>query len=126
MDKQIRFAEAIAEVDRAVEKVRDEMAASKDPAVQAVGEIMTMYLKAHPDAAGAVLADGKSLQGAYKHMEDYVRKNRGGSTVVCVEPRRAEELMLEHYGIKPPAEALAPVQTAAPLDELDLDALLEV
>ena len=109
---------------QAVDKLRDEMAAAKNPAVEAVGEIMTMYLQAHPGAAGAIAAEGKTLAKAYQAMEDYARKHRAGATAVCVPPARAEALILDYYGLKADAlPAETPPRPAA--GDLDLDALLE-
>lgn len=113
----------------AMDRLRDEMAATKNPAVEAVGEIMTMHLQAHPEAAAAIAAKDKTLAGAYQAMEAYARKHRAGAAAVCVPPARAEALILDYYGLKAeasPAEAPARPRPAAQVDDFDLDALLEV
>ena len=80
--------QASAAFTAAMDRVRDEMAVATNPAVEAVGEIMTLYLQAHPVAAEALLAEDKTLAGAYMAMEQYARKNRGGASTVCVPPAR--------------------------------------
>lgn len=111
----------------AMDRLRDEMAATKNPAVEAVGEIMTMHLQAHPETAAAIAAEGKTLAGAYQAMEIYARKHRAGAAAVCVPPARAEALILDYYGLKAEASpAEEPPRPAVPADDFDLDALLEV
>ena len=84
----------------AIDKLRDEMAAAKLPAVGAVGEIMTALLQAAPDWAGAILAKGKTLAGAYAALEKYARDNRNGKDWVSVPPDTAQMLICRYYGIK--------------------------
>ena len=79
----------------AIDKLRDEMAAAKLPAVGAVGEIMTALLQAAPDWAGAILAKGKTLAGAYAALEKYARDNRNGNNCVFVPPETAQKVILE-------------------------------
>ena len=84
----------------AIDKLRDEMAAAKLPAVSAVGEIMTALLQAAPDWAGAILAKGKTLAGAYAALEKYARDNRNGKDCVSVPPETAQMVICRYYGIK--------------------------
>ena len=84
----------------AIDKLRDEMAAAKLPAVGAVGEIMTALLQAAPDWAGAILAKGKTLAGAYAALEKYARDNRNGNNCVFVPPETAQKVICRYYRIK--------------------------
>lgn len=122
---QITFTQAIAVVNRAMDKIRDEMAAAKDDYISIIGEMMTEYLQANPSVAEAILTEGKTLAGAYGAMHEEARKNRNGRSCVCIPPEKAKEIILGYYGLKP----AAPVSVAPPVprdDDLDLDALLGV
>ena len=139
-----RKAQTSADYNAAMDKLRDEMALSKDQALGAIGEIMTALLQAAPEWAGAILAKGKTLLGAYAALEEYARKNRGGKNCVYVPPDTAQEVICGYYGIKVegetggttggPTEATTSPAPAGhpPLkgraeepDPFDLDALLE-
>lgn len=112
----------------AMDKLRDEMATSKSEGVQALGEGMTSWLREHPSEAGALLAEGKNLKGAFAAMEAYARGQKRASTCVVVTPAKAREIALEYFGVntteEEPNEApRQPAPHAAP-EALDLDALL--
>lgn len=90
-----------ADFERAVDKVRDEMASAKKnkDAIGAVGEIVTAMLNANPAAAPEILAEGKTLKGCYKAMEDYARKHKEGCCY-CIPPEQAETVICKYFGIK--------------------------
>ena len=113
----------------AMDKLRDEMATSKSEGVQALGEGMTSWLREHPAEAGALLAEGKNLKGAFAAMEAYARGQKRASTCVVVTPAKAREIALEYYGISVknedgPREAAEHPVPHASAGALDLDALL--
>lgn len=120
--------------ESAVDRIRDEMAATKDDAIQAVGEMMTEQLRAQPQISELVQKKGKTLRGAYQAIGDYASKHRTGNHAV-VPPAKAMELIAEYYGFTPTdgkptsteeTQAHAGAPSAAPIDdELDLDKLLE-
>lgn len=115
------------QLQKAVDKIRDEMAAnSANMALQAIGEMMTAHLDACPQDADKVLAEGKTLKGAYAAMESWARKNAKNGAC-CVVPKQAQKLVAEYYGVaqtqEPQAIADLPKPKAA-TDEFDLDALL--
>lgn len=131
-------AQTSADFARAVDKVRDEMASVKKnkDAIGAVGEIVTAILHANQAAAAAVLAEGKTLEGCYKAMEDYARKHKDGNCYY-MPPERAEAVICEYYGIEagathPAMRATAPCTGEATesgegkktVDPFDLDALM--
>lgn len=112
----------------ATDKLRDEMAKqSTHPGIAVLGDYMTARLQGDPSIAAAILADGKTLSGAFDAIRDYASKHRTGS-FAYVPPEKAFEICAGYYGILP---AGAP-QTQAPAvpepDDtgLDLDALLGV
>lgn len=95
-----------ADYNAAMDKLRDEMALSKDQALGAIGEIMTALLQAAPEWAGAILTKGKTLLGAYGALEEYARKNRGGKNCVYVPPETAQEVICGYYGIRMEGDVL--------------------
>ena len=108
--------------NKAIDKLRDEMAANTGfDALNALGDMMCDYLCAHRSAAAQILTEGKTLQGAMKNMEEYARKNRGKNNYACVPPSKAMELTLAYYGI---AETAA--STPASGFDVSLDDLLGV
>jgi len=130
----------MSDYDRAVDRLRDEMAKTKNDAVRTVGEMMTMVLFQYPGHADAVLGEGKTLQGAYEAMYEYAKKNKKGNSC-CVPPDKALEILCGYYGIEygphmfnafgtpaatgtPHAEEQA-TKPQTPEDDFDLDAMLE-
>lgn len=110
----------------ATDKLRDEMARKHDSAgVAGVGEVMTALLQAHPEYAPGILAEGKTLQGAYDALEKYARDHRGGAKCVYVPQATAEKVLLQYYGIRATEKAAAQPAPSPETDDLDLDALLE-
>lgn len=111
----------------AMDKLRDEMAGSKSEGVQALGEGMTAWLREHPSAAGAILAKGKNIKGAFAAMEAYARGQKHTGCVV-VTPDKAREIALKYYGIgaskDEPREATGQPVPHVAANALDLDALL--
>lgn len=123
--------------ESAVDRIRDEMAGTKDDAIQAVGEMMTEQLRAQPQISEFVQKKGKTLSGAYKAISDYASKHRTGNHAV-VPPAKAMELIAAYYGFTPtegkPSPSAEETQAHAEMgarpagaidDELDLDKLLE-
>lgn len=143
------MSERSQEFDRAMDKVRDEMAGSKtSPEVAAVGEIVTAMLQARPGIAGAILGKGKTLDGAFKAMREYAEKNRKGSSSFAMGPATAQAVICGYYGftVEEPvavgmyagaegtgnrgqetgmaAEAQTLADVPEPVDPFDLDALM--
>lgn len=115
----------------AMDKIRDEMAKTKNPAIAAIGEHMTEVLQANPNAAEAIRAKGKTLTGAFEAMRAEAKKAQTGGCY-CMAPEQAWEIVGRYYGIAssgayaPPSpqggEGLG--RETATEDELSLDALL--
>lgn len=88
--------------DNAIAKITQEMMADAvdgkpDPNLQAIEEMLTEICTTD-EVAEKLLADGKSLQGAYKAMEDVARKNQKNNRC-CIPPHQAMEIIKEYYGI---------------------------
>lgn len=122
--------------DRAMDKLRDEMAQSKG-AVHMAGEIITLFLMAGPENAEKILAEGKTIKGAYTKMRDLARSKRQE----CFDSDEAAGIFAEYYGFEKQSindlwEAAQESRNAKPqarsevkaakteTDDLDLDALL--
>ena len=100
----------MAGVNEAMDKLRDEMAAAKDDSSIAVlGEYMTERLLGDEALAGAVLAKGKTLAGAFGAIKEYARKHQKNG-FACVDEETAYRVTCEYYGI----EDATPHPSAAP------------
>lgn len=90
-------AQTSAETERtyasAMDKIRDEMAASKDSKIQLLGEGLTAMLQLHPEWEQAILEKGKNIKGAL----EAVRKNATGG---CSDPIQTTKSLCGYYGIK--------------------------
>ncbi len=120
--------------DRAMDKLRDEMAKTKSKAVGMVGEIVTLYLMADEANAEKILRKEKTLSGAYAAMKSVAQKGRRE----CIDCDEAAEIFADYYGFeKVPMEELwelaqgrkkskpqAAAVMAPDVDDLDLDVLL--
>lgn len=126
-----------ADYDRAIDKLRDEMAASKSRYIQVVGDYLTGYLRGHPAAAGAILAKDKTIAGSLAAMRKEAEKVKDGGMAV-LDDETAFGIVLGYFGIKgtgntsdalrAPASIERGAEAAAVLPDadLDLDALLGV
>ena len=77
----------------AMDKIRDEMAASKDGQIQLLGEGLTAMLQLHTEWEQAILKKGKTIQGAL----EAVRKNATGG---CSAPIQTTKSLCGYYGIE--------------------------
>lgn len=80
---------------RLMDSVRDEMAATKDRAVEQLGKLMTVFLTAHPEAEAQ---EGKTLSGAYEALREAARKGQNGGCYAMADGE-ALRLALGYYGI---------------------------
>lgn len=125
------------EFDRAMDRVRDEMAKSSNDAIGGVGAMVTEMLRQRPEWAARIGAEGKMLRGLWEQMYKTAKKNKKD----YMTPLEAVQIACEYYGIdgelpdvygaamagsEPPSApeggAHAPAPAPAPAD--DLDALL--
>ena len=122
----------------AMDAIRDEMAAAKDDYVSCMGELMTEYLRMHPDAE---IGKDKTLKGAFDHLKAQAKKKQKGGCY-AMPPQEIFFGMMEYYGLPATAQDAAkcfsaavgqtapdPVDIPAPAatasdDPFDLDALL--
>lgn len=78
---------------RGIDKIRDEMAGSKDSKIQLLGEGLTAMLQLHPELEKYILEKGKTIQGALEE----VRKNATGG---ASDPVQTTKSLCGYYGIK--------------------------
>lgn len=76
----------------AMDKLRDEMAKSKDAQIALLGEGLTTMLLLHPEWEGQLAQRDKDIKGALAA----VRKNAFGG---CSDPVRTTKSLIEYYGI---------------------------
>lgn len=127
-----------SDFERAVDKIRDEMATAKanKDAIGAVGEIVTALLEANPAAEAAILAKDKTLEGCFKAMEDYARQHKAGNCYY-MPPGKAREVICEYFGIEAGGNVLKTpdnviktpdnvIKAEKSVDPFDLDALMGV
>lgn len=86
-------AETEKTYESAMDKIRDEMAASKDSKIQLLGEGLTAMIQLHPEWEQAILTKGKTIQGAL----EAVRRNATGG---CSDPVQTTKSLCRYYGIK--------------------------
>lgn len=86
-------------MNESMDRLRDEMAKRHDhPGIQAVGEYLCRRLEDDAEIAPAILAEGKSLTGAFGEIEAYARKHKKGG-MCYVSDSTAWEVVCRYYGI---------------------------
>lgn len=112
-------------MEKAIDRIRDEMASNpKDLNIQYIGEQLTRHIMAHPADAPKFYAQGKTILGGMKKLEDYARQHRSG-IMACVDPDTGMRIIFEYYGVTA-GKAAEPSRVTAQSADLDLDALLEM
>lgn len=77
------------------DRIRDEMAAAKNDYVSMMGELMTEYLRLHPQTE---IDDKKNLKGAFDALQAIARKKQKGGCY-AMPPREVFGEMLAYYGL---------------------------
>lgn len=110
-------------LDKAIDKIRDEMAGkANNPYVQYVGDYLTEYVQRHPEAAGAILTEGKTIEGSLKEMEKYAREHKSGNCAV-VSDQDGFGIVMKYFGIGEKADNEAKTANVCGFD-IGLDSLL--
>ena len=134
-----------------MDRIRDEMAAAKNDYIAAMGELMTEYLRLHPECE---IDKKKNLAGAYNALREAARKKAKGGCY-AMPPQEVFRGMMEYFGFahadadyracmaamigQSTPDVPAPIASATPTPEhelkrmtgslddlLDLDALMGV
>ncbi|WP_297966968.1 hypothetical protein [uncultured Anaerovibrio sp.] len=61
-------------------------------------QMIMCWVEADERAAGLIMAENKTVAGAYKAMEDVARKEKNGSHAV-IDPPKAMAITMEYYGM---------------------------
>lgn len=78
---------------QAIDKIRDEMAKTKDSKITYLGEGITALLGIHPEHAAAIAAEGKTLAGCM----DAIKKGAKGGVS---DPEASTRAICKYYGIQ--------------------------
>lgn len=107
--------------NRAMDRLRDMIAATNSPLEKDIGELITEAMPRLGDAEG-LLNVKKDLKGAASALMDHARRKSQQSreSGVYVGPGEALPVLLKYFDLKETAEEAAP----EPADPFDLDALL--
>ena len=89
----------------AMDKIRDEMAKSKDKYVEVVGEYLTGYLLAHPEAEAKLLDNGKSIKGSLETVRKEAQKVKVGNVAV-LDDQTVFGIVLGYFGIEADPDVL--------------------
>jgi len=89
----------------AMDKIRDEMAKSKDNYVQVVGEYLTDYLLAHPEAEAALLEKGKSIEGSLAAVRKEAEKVKTGNMAI-LDVKTVFGIVAGYFGLKPEPDVI--------------------
>ena len=117
--------QASADFNRAIDKIRDEMARKGTTYVRVVGEYLTEHLRRHPEHAAAILEKDRDIAGSLHKMRSEAEKRKEGGVAV-LDDETAFGIVLEYYGIQAAPAARTAAKPQAPADDpdLDLDSLL--
>lgn len=102
-------------IDKAVEKIRDEMVAkTKDTYIQVVGDMLLHQLTVNPAAADKIMAKDKTIAGSLDAMRKVAEGKKSGSCAVLTDAE-GFAVVLEYFGINGAASTLSPVPAASPV-----------
>lgn len=87
------------EYTSAMDKIRDEMAKSKDKYVEVVGEYLTGFLLAYPEAETALLDKDKSIADSLAAVRKEAEKVKTGNMAI-LDDRTVFGIVLGYFGLK--------------------------
>lgn len=86
-------------LDKAIKKIKDEMAKDKNPYVNVIGEFLLNHLNINPGAAEKILDDKKSIIKSLDEMKNAAEKKKVGNCAVLTD-QEGFEIVLKYYGIE--------------------------
>ena len=98
----------------AMDKLRDELAKSKDNYVRVVGEYLTEFLLAHPEAEGKIMDADKSIAGSLAAVRKEAEKVKSGNMAV-LDDKTVFGIVLGYFGIEGEPGTPPPATQAPPL-----------
>lgn len=86
-------------LQQALQKIQQEVGSdAKNGVVQSIGGFLANYVRNHPEHAGLIAAEGKTIKGSYKAMEDEARRQR----VNMMTDEEGFAIILKYYGVDVP------------------------
>lgn len=110
----------------ALEKLDNEIEKEKNTVIQVIGNFMVQHITDYPEEAELILAEGKSLKGAYEAMRKAAEKVKVGNCAVLSDDE-GFRIVKEYFGIgNEPVLSKEPVvrKTSDKKLSLNLDDLL--
>ena len=98
----------------AMDKLRDELAKSRDNYVRVVGEYLTEFLLAHPEAEGKIMDADKSIKGSLEAVRKEAEKVKSGNMAV-LDDNTVFGIVLGYFGIEDEPGTPPPATQAHPL-----------
>ncbi len=115
--------------DQAIAKLKAEMDGAKsNEYIRVVGQYLTGYIEANPEAAEKIMAADKTIAKSLDAMRNEAQKKKVGN-VAMFTPQQGFEIVMKYFGINgaaavPAQPAQTPVVTLAAAFDVSLDDLL--
>lgn len=109
-------------LEKAIEKLQQEMAASKEPYVKFIGQYMLDHIKGRPADAAAIMQEGKTIAGSLAFMREKAKKKAAGGYAMFT-PDEGFEIIMEYYGL---GEKTKPILESKNRIDIDIDSLLDM
>ena len=110
-------------LEKAIEKLRQEMDASKEPYIIFVGQYMIDHIKGRPADAAAIMAAGKTITGSLSVMKENARKKAKGGCAIFT-PDEGLAIVMEYYGLQGANQTATPKPEPTRKIDIDIDELL--
>ena len=110
-------------LEKAIEKLQQEMTASNEPYVKFIGQYMLDHIKGRPADAAAIMAEGKTIAGSLVVMKDKAKKKATGGCAMFT-PDEGFAIIMEYYGLNGTNMPIVPEKKNR--IDLDVDALLDI
>lgn len=104
-------------IDKAIAHITNQMMKDKREVIRVIEEHLTGVCKTKA-VAEKILVEGKTLDGAYRRIEDEARKQRK-SNCVCIDPWTGFALVEEYYGITGDDKKEKPIKKPNSIDIMD-------
>lgn len=93
-------------LQQALQRLTQEIGADpKNKVVQSIGGFLSNYVRSHPEHAALIAAEGKTIKGSYKAMEDEARRQK----VNVMTDEEGFAIILKYYGVDVPKPEPEPV-----------------
>lgn len=86
-------------IEKAVQKIKDEMSKSKNPYMKVVGKYVLSQIEINPNSVKEVVDGNKTLKGSLKEMENVARK-RAVDRVGILTDEEGFAIVAKYFGFK--------------------------